>query len=284
MRSITGATRVVAVIGDPARYSLSPTMHNAAFAACDLDWVYVAHEVARGNAAQALEAMRTLGIVGYSVTMPHKADVADAVDACTPEAAALRAVNCVTNDHGVLRGDNTDGVGFLRGLRDDSGFDVTRARCVVLGAGGAARAVIAALAAAGATEVYVVNRSADAAARAAVLGGVGGRVGDIDSVAEADLIVNATPLGMSGPSVDEMPCDPTLVRRGAVAVDLVYEPRETAWLAALRAREVHAANGLSMLVHQAARQFEIWTGAEPPVAVMKAAARDALASRFAGNH
>ncbi len=284
MRSITGATRVVAVIGDPARHSLSPTMHNAAFAACDLDWVYVAHHVARGHAAKALEAMRTLGIAGYSVTMPHKADAAAAVDTCTPAAAALRAVNCVTNDLGVLRGDNTDGVGFLRGLRDDSGFDVAHARCVVFGAGGAARAVIAALGAAGAAEVHVVNRSADAAAHAAILGGVGGRVGDMASVAEADLVVNATPLGMSGLSVAEMPCDPALVRRGAVAVDLVYEPRETAWLTALHVRGVHASNGLSMLVHQAARQFEIWTGAEPPVAVMKAAASDALASRFAGNH
>ena len=284
MRPITGATRVVAVIGDPARHSLSPTMHNAAFDACDLDWVYVAHHVARGHAVKALDAMRTLGIAGYSVTMPHKSDVAAAVDACTPAAAALRAVNCVTNDLGVLRGDNTDGVGFLRGLRDDSGFDVTHSRCVVFGAGGAARAVIAALGAAGAAEVHVVNRSADAAARAAILGGVGGCVGDIGSVAEADLVVNATSLGMSGLSVAAMPCDPALVRHGAVAVDLVYEPRATAWLSALRARGVHASNGLSMLVHQAARQFELWTGVEPPVAVMKAAASDALASRFAGNH
>ncbi len=279
MAGISGATRLAAVIGDPARHSLSPTIHNAAFAACGLDWVYVAFDVPRGRAVEALDAMRTLGITGFSVTMPHKAAVADAVDERTPEAAALGAVNCVHNIDGVLLGDNTDGAGFLDGLAADTGRSVDGARCVVLGAGGAARAVIDALARAGAAEVAVVNRSAEAADRAAALAGMAGRVASAEAVVpQADLVVNATPLGMRG-HAPTFPCDPRLVAPGAAAVDLVYEPLETPWLAALRRREVTATNGISMLVHQAARQFERWTGQHAPVEVMLDATRRRLAER-----
>ena len=219
--SISGETKLAAVIGDPARHSLSPIIHNAAFAECDLDWIYLAFDVARGRAADALGAMRSLGIAGYSVTMPHKADVVALVDRCTPAAAALGAVNCVTNEHGVLFGDNTDGAGFLRGLHADTGTDVAGLRCVVLGAGGAARAVIDALRRAGAAEVAVVNRSAGAAASAAALVGAVGRVAGADAVASADLVVNATPVGMRAHDSLSMPCDPALARSRRAA-DLLH--------------------------------------------------------------
>lgn len=277
MVPISGATRVAAVIGDPARHSLSPTIHNAAFAARGLDWVYLAFDVARGEAAGALAAMRTLGITGYSVTMPHKADVAAAVDECTPAASALRAVNCVHNVDGRLIGDNTDGAGFLRGLTADTGAEVHGARCVVLGAGGAARAIIDALGRAGAADIAVVNRSAPAAAEAAALAGAVGRVADTRAVASADLVVNTTPLGMTAHEPGALACDPSLVPAAAIAVDIVYDPLETPWLAALRARGVVTANGLSMLVHQAALQFERWTSTPAPVDVMA----DAVARRLA---
>ncbi len=282
MAPFSGATTLAAVIGDPVRHSLSPTIHNAAFAACGLDWMYCAFVVPNGGARDALAAMRTLGIAGYSVTMPHKADVAAAVDECTPAAAALGAVNCVTNRNGRLFGDNTDGEGFVRGLAADAGLDVRGARCVVLGAGGAARAVIDALGRAGASEVVVVNRSAEAAARAAALPGVAGgvgRVGDPTAVAHADLVVNATPLGMPVTGAADLPCDPDLVAPAAVAVDLIYEPVETPWLRALRSRNVQAFNGLSMLVHQAARQFESWTGVPAPLDAMRDAVADHLVAR-----
>lgn len=272
---ISGSTRLAAVIGDPARHSLSPAIHNAAFAACGLDLVYVAFDVARGHATDALAAMRVLGITGFSVTMPHKADVAAAVDECTPTAATLGAVNCVINRDGHLIGDNTDGEGFLRGLAADTGFVPAGRRCVVLGAGGAARAVIDALARAGAADVAIVNRSTDAATRAAALAPVA-HVATPDAVADAELVVNATPLGMHG-SI-EVPCDPAHVPVGAVAVDLVYDPLETPWLTALRTRGVHTANGISMLVHQAARQFEWWTGVAAPVEDMTAAVAAVLAA------
>ncbi|MEC8998794.1 MAG: shikimate dehydrogenase [Actinomycetota bacterium] len=281
---VSGRTRLAAVIGAPVRHSLSPTLLNAAFATTGLDWAYLAFEVPDGGATSALQAMRTLGFGGLSVTMPHKAAVAAAVDCCTPEAEALGAVNCVVADDGMLVGHNTDGGGFIDGLSHDTGLDMGGRRAVVLGAGGAARAVIRALGEAGAAEVAVVNRTRDRAVGAAALAGSVGRVVDGDdtagALANADLVVNATPLGMAGTaSGTDLPVDPKLVPEGAVAVDLIYHPVETAWMAALRRRGIEVHGGLSMLVFQAARAFVLWTGKEAPVETMATAARSALVAR-----
>jgi shikimate dehydrogenase len=279
MAPITGATRLAAVIGDPARHSLSPVLHNAAFAAAELDWVYVAFDVGRGEARRALDAMRVLGIDGFSVTMPHKSDVAAAVDELDDDAKALFAVNCVVRHDGRLVGHNTDGSGFVRGLRHDTGTGASGRRAVVLGAGGAARAVVRALARDGAKEIVVVNRSPEAAGVAATLGGDLARVGSIDDVAAADLVVNATPVGMSGPDAGRLPCPAALLGPAQVVVDLVYEPLETPLLTAARERGARAHGGVSMLVFQAAEAFERWTGVAAPVDAMLRAADQALRSR-----
>ena len=279
---VSGETRLAAVIGDPVRHSLSPCLMNAAFAETGLDWTCVAMEVPEGQASGALDGMRAMGIGGLSVTMPHKAAVASGVDDLTAGARALGAVNCIVPDGDRLVGHNTDGAGFLDGLRHDSGLDVTGLRCVVLGAGGAARAVVHALGLAGAADVAVANRTAGRALRVAELAGAAGHVLEPSSVggavAGADLVVNATSLGMAGSEAGH-PVDPDLVAAGAVVVDLIYHPAQSAWLAALRGRGVEAHNGLSMLVHQAAHAFTLWTGVEAPVAAMDAAARAALARR-----
>ena len=138
---VSGDTRLAVVIGDPVRHSLSPTLMNAAFAETGLDWTCVAMEVPEGRAPGALEGMRALGIGGLSVTMPHKEAVAAALALLTSDAGALDAVNCVVPDGDLLVGHNTDGAGFLDGLRHDAAFDPMRRRAVVIGAGGAARAV-----------------------------------------------------------------------------------------------------------------------------------------------
>lgn len=275
MTPISGHTRVAAVIGAPVRHSRSPAIHNAAFAAAGLDWVYLAFEVAPGQATAALDAVRTLGLAGLSVTMPHKADVALAVDELTPAAAALGAVNCVTNHDGRLVGDTTDGGGFLDGLADDTGLDVGGRRVAVVGAGGAGRAVVEACGAAGAAEIVVVNRSPERAARAVEVGHGRATVGEPADLARAELVVNATSVGMGADT--SLPFDPDLVDPGAVVVDLVYEPLRTPLLAALTDRGVTAVNGLSMLVHQAARAFHQWTGVEAPLDAMRSAARAGLA-------
>lgn len=265
---ITGHTTVAAVIGDPVGHSLSPALHNAAFAATGLDWVFVALPVPAGDGAAAVDAMRTLRLGGMSVTMPHKDAVAAAADERSEAVVALGAANCLVRlDDGRIRAENTDGAGFLAGLRADAGCEVRDRRVVVLGAGGAARAVVHACATAGAHTVVVVNRSAERAAAAAALGGPTGRVGAMGDVADADLVVNATSVGMAGDPA--MPCDPSLLGPGQVVVDLVYEPMETSWLTAVRAAGVTAHNGVSMLIGQAAVAFTLWTGRDAPVAAMR---------------
>jgi shikimate dehydrogenase len=263
-------TTLVGVIGHPVRHSLSPLLHNTAFAALSLNWTSLAFEVAPGQVAGALSGVRALGLAGLSVTMPHKADAAALVDECSAVATALGAVNCVVNEDGRLRGENTDGAGFLASLVRGAGFDPAGKRCLVLGAGGAARAVTLALAGAGCAEVAVVNRTAERADAVAALAGSVGRVGrpdDDGEVAQADLVVNATPVGMTGTRVehDGWLVAPSLLHRGQVVADLIYAPRPTAWLAAAADAGARTVDGLGMLVHQAAAQLELWTGLPAPV-------------------
>ncbi len=227
------ATRLAGVVGSPIAHSLSPILHNAAFAELGLDWTFAAFEVAEGELGRALAGLRERGISGLSVTMPHKDAAARLADELTDAAARLGAVNCLVPDGDRLIGHNTDGGGFLDGLAHDAGIDVAGRRLLVLGAGGAARAVA----------------------------------------------VNATSIGMG--SDDGVPIAPDLLRIGQVAVDLIYHPPETSWLATLRARGIEAHGGLSMLLFQAARAFTLWTGEEAPVSAMEAAARSALAGRSA---
>lgn len=275
---ITARTHVVGVIGDPVGHSLSPVIHNAAFEALGLDWVYAAFPVPAGRGAAAVEAVRTLGLAGLNVTMPHKADVAAAVDSLSPTAAALGAVNTVYRSGNDLWGDSTDGVGFLDTLRNDEAFDPAGSRVVVFGAGGAARAVVLALAAAGASDIAVVNRTRSRAEAAANLAGPAGRVGTDDDVERADLVVNATPVGMAGELAGAVPLDPLRLHAGQVVADLVYAPARTPLLVAAKERGCVAVSGLGMLIHQAAHSFRLWTGEDPPLEVMSAAALRALVS------
>jgi shikimate dehydrogenase len=257
-------------MGYPVRHSLSPLLHNTAFAVLGLNWTSLAFEVAPGAVAGALSGVRALGLAGMSVTMPHKDEVAALVDECSPVATVLGAVNCVVNREGTLRGENTDGAGFLASLARAAAFDPAGRRCLILGAGGAARAVALALAGAGCADVTVLNRTAARAeAVAALAGPVGrvGRMGDDTDVAQADLVVNATPVGMAGTGsgAGDRLVPPSLLHRGQVVADLIYAPRPTAWLAAAADAGATTVDGLGMLVHQAAAQLELWTGLGAPV-------------------
>jgi shikimate dehydrogenase len=273
------------VIGTPIRHSLSPAIFNAAFDACGLDWAYLAFDVPDGAAPHALAGMRAFGMGGLSVTMPHKAAVAGLVDAVAPDAAALGAVNCVVPHDGRLLGENTDGPGFLAALAEED-LDVRGARCAVLGGGGAARAVIRALAGAGVQEVLVLNRTPERAHAAAALAGPLGRVALPVDVATADMVVNATSIGMAGTQGEgHLPLDAGLIGPDHLVVDLVYEPGETPLLAASRAQGAVVMGGLGMLVHQAALAFTRWTGMDPPTGAMRSAAEEGLAARqISPNH
>jgi shikimate dehydrogenase len=270
----TGSTRVAAVIGDPIAHSLSPVIFNAAFEAAGLDWVFLALRVAAGDTRRALDGVRATGIGGLSVTMPHKDAACALVDELTPEASALGAVNCIENRDGTLVGHNTDGTGLLSALTAE-GVGVVGERVVVLGAGGAARSVIAALGRAGA-EVVVVNRSVDKAEAAAALGGPRCSVGTLDDVEKASRLINATSVGMGGGG---LPVPVEMLGPPQIVVDLVYHPVDTPLLRSARARGARTVDGVGMLVHQGARAFELWTGVDAPVEAMNGAARAALAAR-----
>lgn len=271
--SISARTLVAGVIGDPVRHSLSPALHNAAFAALGLDWVYVAFPVASQDAAAALRGAVALGVQGLSVTMPHKQAAARAADQRSETVERLGAANTIVVRSGIAVAHSTDGDGLLDDLEHALAVDVAGKRCVVLGAGGAARAVVLALAQRQASSVVVVNRTPASAESAALLAGRVGRVGGLEDVADADLVVNATPVDIvssPGGATAGAALGP-----GQVAVDMRYVSPTTRFLDEARARGATVRNGLGMLVHQAARQFVLWTGEDAPLEVLFAAARRA---------
>ncbi len=276
MRAPTGATRVAAVIGHPVGHSLSPTLHQAAFEASGLDWVFVAFDVAPGAGPSAVAAMQALGIAGFAVTMPHKEDVAAAVDEVAPAARVLHSVNTVAlRADGSTFGASTDGDGFVASLRAE-GVEPAGLRVAVIGAGAAARSVIDALGRAGAADLAILNRSSERAEAATALTPVARvAVGESD-LRDADLVVNATSVGMGS---TDLPCDPAVLSARQVVADLVYHPLDTALLQAARAVGAHAVDGLGMLVHQAALQQLLWTGHAPDPAAMRRAAEIELARR-----
>lgn len=275
----TGATRLVAVIGDPVRHSLSPAMHNAAFRALDLDWAYLALRVSAAQVGPAVSGAGALGLEGLNVTMPHKGAVIPYLSRLSQAAAMLGAVNTVYRAGGEWVGESTDGSGFLDALRLEQGFEPAGRRCMVVGAGGAGRAVVLGLAQAGAASVTVVNRTRERAELAAALAGPVGRVGSVEEAEGADLVVNATPLGMRGAGPGGWAVPPERLGPGQLLVDLVYHPVRTPLVAAAAERGAKAVGGLGMLVHQGAHSFRLWTGERAPIEVMRAAAEAAVAGR-----
>ena len=273
----SAASVVVGVMGDPVRHSLSPLLHNAAFDAMGLDWVSVAFEVPAGDGAAALAGAARLGLAGLSVTTPHKDTAFAAVDEASPLARRLGAVNCVSVRQGRLVGDSTDGAGFLAALARATAVAPAGLRCLVVGAGGAARAVVAALGDAGALEVAVLNRDRGRAEAAAALAGRAGRLADPGDLGRADVVVHASSVGLGDPTALHPLLDAGLLHGGQVVADLVYHPARSALLAAAGRAGARTLNGLGMLVHQAALAVEQWTGHPVPVEAMWAAAGEATA-------
>ncbi len=271
-RAPDGGTRVAGVIGDPIRHSRSPAIHNAAYRRLGLDWVYVALPVLPGAAEVAIRGAHALGLAGLSVTMPFKELAAELADERSAEVERLGAANTLVFTPEQVSAHSTDGAGFLADLREGLGVEPAGQVCAVLGAGGAARSVVLALAAAGASGVIVVNRDAGRARRAAALAGAAGSVGDAGEIAAASLVVNATPLGMAGRDGELLDAAIAALHPGQSLYDLVYEPAETPLLRAAAARGLAARGGLGMLVHQAVVQFELMTGVPAPIEVMWEAA------------
>lgn len=271
------ASRFAGVLGWPLNHTLSPVIHGAALRRMDLDWVYMAFPVPPESLGEAIAGLRALGAVGANITMPHKETVVPYLDGLSKDAGALGAVNTIQRVGNRLIGHNTDVEGFSTFITDDAGLDLTGARCLVLGAGGASRAVVTALTKLQAAGVVVAARRSEQAR--AVAGAIGKPSvvaaewrDAVSGVAGFELIVNATPVGMSG---EDLLPGASFTSSQAV-VDLVYEPPATVLVK--RAKEMGAAGwgGLGMLVHQAAASLRIWTGQEPPVEAMSLAALHAI--------
>ncbi len=279
---IDGRTRIYCIIGDPVEHSLSPAMHNAAFRNLGLNSAYVAFRVSPEALGDAVSGMKALGVEGFNVTTPHKVEILRHLDDVDSTAKAIGAVNTVKCSGGKLHGYNTDGVGALAALAE-AGVDLPVRKVVLLGAGGAARAISFALASK-VRELVILNRTAARGSELAeVLKGrfsVVVRAGSLDrsvlveELTEADLLINATSIEMY-PRL-ESPVGPDLLRPGMVVFDIVYYPLETQLLKDARAKGLKTVDGVGMLVHQGARSLEIWLGKKPPIDVMRLAVVERL--------
>lgn len=253
------------VIGWPVEHSRSPQIHQAAARATGVELDYTRFPVRPGDGARAARAMIPLGLRGLSVTMPHKEDVMAACDELSDSARRLQAVNHLTNDDGVIVGNNSDGAGFVAGFEYVTGSEIRGRTVAIMGSGGAARAIVDGCATAGASSVAVVARSDERATIAASVAAVASPAGD-EALAAADIVVNATPLGMAHTEAEgQVAFSVESLRSTAVVVDIVYSPLVTPLLTNARARGLSTVDGLAMLAGQAAAQFSRWTGATPPL-------------------
>jgi len=275
---------LVACFGQPVAENPTGAMQEAAFRAAGLNWRYLTIEVPPEKLRDAIVGMRAFGMQGANLTIPHKVAVIEHLDRIAPDADIIGAVNTVRREGNKLIGENTDGKGFLRGIRINAEVDPKGKRIVVLGAGGAARAILAELAMAGAADLLVINRSIrrgeDLARDLASKAGAPIRFQPWPNTyaipEDADLLVNATSIGLY-PDVNAMPpVDLRRARRDLLVADVVFNPPETRLLAAAKRQGLPTLDGLAMLVYQGVIGFELWTGRKAPEAVMAKALRAAL--------
>lgn len=298
---IDGHTQIVGLIGWPVEHSLSPAMHNAAFEALGLNWRYIPLPVAPGQVEMAVRGIAALGFRGANVTVPHKQAVIPALDAVAPDAARFGAVNTIVVERdaegrATLTGHNTDYRGFTGALRR-AGFDPADKRVVIVGAGGVARAAVFALLEVGVADILLFDIApqqvealiADLSANFPLPGGEGSRGGGlrtlpqtpetlVESARHADLLVNATPVGMWPHIEGSIWPEDAPIPAHLVVFDLVYNPLETRLLCQARRAGACAISGLGMLVEQGAIAFEMWTGHPAPVELMTSVCERALES------
>ncbi len=275
---VSGKTSLCGLIGDPVEHSMSPAMHNAAFREVGIDYLYVPFRVKKEELGKAIEGMRALNIKGLNVTIPHKVDVLQFLDELDHLAEQIGAVNTIVNDDGVLRGYNTDGAGFLQALLE-RGIEPAGKNVVIMGAGGASRAISFILADRG-THLVILNRlleldwAKELASRISQTFNKEVEALELNRenlarvLDKAEILVNATSVGMS-PNIDQTPVDSDLLRPGLVVFDIVYNPIKTRLLREAEAAGAETIGGLDMLIWQGAIAFEKWTGLKAPVELMK---------------
>jgi shikimate dehydrogenase len=280
---ISAKTMLYGILGDPVEHSLSPVMQNAAFQDTGIDAVYLAFCVNKAALQGAMAGIRGLGIGGVNVTIPHKMAVMKYLDEVDSQAKLVGAVNTVRYEEGRLVGFNTDGLGAIEALKE-AGKGLNQEQVVLIGAGGAARAISHSLVLEG-SNLTILNRNIERAQ--SLVDDLGEKLGSNvkclnlthenleETLGEADFLINATSVGMA-PEIDETPVEKKLINSHLTVFDIVYNPLETRLLREAKENGAKVVDGLGMLVHQGAAAFELWTGHEPPVEVMRKAALERL--------
>jgi shikimate dehydrogenase len=289
MMAISGRTKVCGVLGDPIEHTLSPTIQNAAFNHLKLDFVFLAFHVKAADLENALQGMRGLGIHGLNVTMPHKSTVTAYLDELDPAVKFLGSANTILNEDGRLSGFNTDGAGALKALREN-GIELSEKKVMLLGAGGAAKAIAFALAKE-VGEIVVLNRTTKKAKELAerlteklgkkVLGGSLSPETIAENLQGSDVLINATSEGMN-PEANHSIVAPWLLRSDLAVMDIVYNPVETKLAKEAKEAGSRVISGVEMLIYQGAASFEIWTGRAAPIEIMRKAALNKLLSKGEG--
>ena len=277
-------TARIGIIGYPLGHSISPAFQQAALDELEIDARYVTWPTTPEELEARVDFLRASDVLGANVTVPHKQAVMPMLDEILPVAESIGAVNTIINRDGLLIGANTDASGFTRSLEEEAKFSAARKRALIVGAGGAARAVAFGLAWEGVSELVIVNRTAERAVELArdvsettATDTRGGGYEDVLTDESFDLIVNSTSVGMAGgPEPAGMPPIESLLKRGVLVCDLVYNPQVTPLLSLARERGAWVLGGLGMLVYQGASSFEFWTEQAPPEDIMYAAALKAL--------
>lgn len=287
LHHISGQTRVVGIFGDPIAHTRSPAIHNAAFRACALPYIYVPFLVRPADLPKAVQSIRALHLTGVNVTVPHKERIIPYLDTLSVEAELCGAVNTVVNRQGTLVGENTDGRGFLASLQE-RGLSLRRCEIVLIGAGGAARAVLVSLIRAGSARIIIANRTlANAEALVRTYRSLGrtqlesvplDRLQDPTLLRSATLVVNCTSVGLH--NEDFPPLAYAATPRACLFYDLLYQPTLTAFLRQARAARRPVIDGRRMLLHQGALAFSLWTRTPAPLTAMARALNHALRSQM----
>ncbi len=275
---ISGKTKLIGIFGDPIDHSLSPHMHNAAFAHLGLDYAYVPFHVKDDKLGSAVEAIRALNLRGVNVTVPHKEEVMQYLDQLDEQAEHIGSVNTIVNEEGTLKGYNTDGHGYIKSLEEEAQLNLEGMNIMILGAGGSARSILSALITKNPAEIVIVNRTVERAVALCeefqkhtkttnikALSTTDGLFGH--EIEETKLFINATTMGMLDIEIPPIPLEH--LQPSAVISDIVYSPINTPLIKEAEAMGFKVHRGLGMLIYQGAIGFELWTGEKAPVDVMR---------------
>lgn len=282
MKQITGKTRLTGLLGSPVAHSISPMMHNEGFQQLNLDYTYLAFDVALEQLPTVVEALRAMNVRGFNLTMPHKNAMCTLCDSLSPAAEIIGAVNTVVNENGRFIGHNTDGIGYMRALKED-GFDIVGKKMTILGAGGAATSIFVQAALDGVSEISIFSRRSRFFERAKQIIDIlmertncKIRLYDFDNpeilrheISESAILINGTSVGMSPNTEHSLITDISMFHKDLIVSDVIYNPRETTLLKLAREAGCQTQNGLYMLLYQGAEAFKLWTGEEMPIAIIK---------------